>query len=189
MINRMKGLTLSELLVVILIVLVLIGLLMPALTGALRRAEGTVCTSNVHQIFLAMKLYQDDHGDYPPNSVTWPAFQPYYRTVLTCPASKFKTTPNLRRLDYTLVGSVIPKVGPGYSPEGSLEAFQSCRATRGTVMPVVIDQNHVKPNTSTKDSTSRYIICREGGDVHSVHSNSLGMHEICSDLISILYNL
>lgn len=60
--------TLLELLVVIAVIGVLAGLLLPALAPAKRRAQRSVCLSNLRQLTLADTLYAADHGRFPaPN--------------------------------------------------------------------------------------------------------------------------
>lgn len=59
--------TLIELLAVIAILMVLLGLLAPALNVAKSRAEMTVCASNLRQIGVAAELYaaEEKNNDYP----------------------------------------------------------------------------------------------------------------------------
>ncbi|MGE3164149.1 MAG: DUF1559 domain-containing protein [Planctomycetota bacterium] len=59
------GFTLTELLVVITILAVLGAMAVPALRGALERADRTVCLSNLRQIGQAVTEYVADHGHYP----------------------------------------------------------------------------------------------------------------------------
>ncbi|HXH61122.1 MAG TPA: type II secretion system protein [Fimbriimonadaceae bacterium] len=57
------GFTLIEILVVITIVLILLGLIMPALMRARTDAYIAADTSNLHQIGLAQAIYQDSYGE------------------------------------------------------------------------------------------------------------------------------
>jgi len=72
LVSGSSAFTLIELLVVIAVIAALIGLLLPALSGAREAARSSVCLANLRQSFLICRTYADD------NRGTGPALgQPY----------------------------------------------------------------------------------------------------------------
>jgi len=64
--GRARAFTLVEIILVIAILISLTGLLFPALVQARRSAQARVCSSNLHNNFLAASLYATDHDDVWP---------------------------------------------------------------------------------------------------------------------------
>ena len=87
-IKRIKclGFTIIEILVVIGIILILAAILYPVLSRAKKASKFTVCESNLHQIGIALGIYESDNNDQYP----W-ASDPASRN------GKCPNTPHLKR--------------------------------------------------------------------------------------------
>ena len=64
--RKTKGFTLIELLVVMAIIIILAGLLMPALGRAREQARKTTCANNLKQIGTAIMMYTADNSEQYP---------------------------------------------------------------------------------------------------------------------------
>src|SRR5579862_6123784 len=69
-INRERGLTLVELLVVIAVIAIVAAMLIPAPTMNKARALRIQCVNNLKQTGLAYRIWEGDHGNYYPMAVS-----------------------------------------------------------------------------------------------------------------------
>ncbi len=60
------GFTLIELLVVIAIIAIMAATLMPAISSSLDRSRVTECRSHLTHMAIALRMYYNDQGAYPP---------------------------------------------------------------------------------------------------------------------------
>ena len=72
-----RGFTLVELLVVIAIIALLMGLLMPALNIARRKANEASTSALLHSLSMGLEQFRDDHGAYPDSTPRRTSGTPY----------------------------------------------------------------------------------------------------------------
>jgi prepilin-type N-terminal cleavage/methylation domain-containing protein len=136
---KSRGFTLIELVVVMGIIAVLASVLLPALSAARARSGETVCASNLRQIGLAMDLYKEAEGEYPP--VENKAISPYLSSAkLRCPvvlnedAFNFSVYKNLAIFSNKWTD---PLVG------AHVKAVTECFEKRGPEFPLLVDKHHL----------------------------------------------
>ncbi|MCK6457018.1 MAG: type II secretion system GspH family protein [Phycisphaerae bacterium] len=76
-INRRRGFTLIEILVVISIITILLGILLPSLSAARVRATQTACANSLRQTGLAIRSYLDSSNDVFPYASFMPSVDPF----------------------------------------------------------------------------------------------------------------
>jgi type II secretory pathway pseudopilin PulG len=75
--NNRRAFTIVELLTVMSIIIILIGLLVPALSQVKRYAKEVKQRAQFHSIDVAMELFETEHGSYPPSDPCDPNGIPY----------------------------------------------------------------------------------------------------------------
>jgi type II secretory pathway pseudopilin PulG len=63
--RRHSGFSLLELVIALGIIFLLYAIIAPVMFTARLRAGETACSSNLHQIHLALQMYKQDYGEYP----------------------------------------------------------------------------------------------------------------------------
>ena len=78
---RAHGLTVVELLVVIVIIGILAGLLLPAINGARKRGQITAISLEIQNLKNAVEQYKQTYGDYPPDGTNIVVLERHLRTA------------------------------------------------------------------------------------------------------------
>ncbi len=110
--QRRPGFTLVEILVVIVIIGILAGLALPAVTNVIRTGRETSLKLEVTSIADAAEKYQLEHGDYPPDMSSWTIAQRHFR----------KAFPRISAIDMSLIYNMChpgTPVGPSPNPISS----------------------------------------------------------------------
>jgi len=112
-----RGFTLIELLVVMAIISMLAGQILPSLSSAKEQARMINCTSQFHQIGLAIEMYYQDYdSEYP----TWLStlVPSYLQTpkIFICLTDRNKGMRGHGNPQYPNANDIPPDQIPGYSP-------------------------------------------------------------------------
>jgi len=119
--NSKAGFTLIELLVVIAIIAILAAAIMPAIPAALDRSRVNTCRSNLTHISIALRMYYDDQGGYPPSlaALDQTGFITD-DTLLLCTKTGapyyYKVPQPGESVDSIVAARVDPKTPPGQQP-------------------------------------------------------------------------
>jgi prepilin-type N-terminal cleavage/methylation domain-containing protein/prepilin-type processing-associated H-X9-DG protein len=102
--GRVAAFTLVEMLVVVAVIALLVQIVLPSIRRSIRQAQSTVCQSNLHDLYLALRMYADEYrGSLPipaPGggdraAVSWAdklfETNPAGATTLICPSDPWAT--------------------------------------------------------------------------------------------------
>jgi type II secretory pathway pseudopilin PulG len=93
---RSRAVTLVEILVVIVIIILLAALITPLLLLAPRKALEASCMANLRQVSVAWALYGADNNESWPWSMTELADQIKDKSILKCPADRWRNGANAK---------------------------------------------------------------------------------------------
>jgi type II secretory pathway pseudopilin PulG len=156
--RRARGVTVSELLFVIAIIVVLAAIVLTVSRSSVRRANTTVCASNLRQYFLALQLYRDEWGDYPGRPFETMSTFAKPLASLRCTETKSQT--------YWLHWPV------SWDMSAKGKAVWKCGEIRGGEMPLVSDVAHVKGTLGDRGVTGQKVLMvREHGNISLVEAS------------------
>lgn len=156
--------------------MVLYNLLLPVLTSARLRARETECTSNLHQMHLALRMYHDDFGDYPAFRQL-DAMVPQYvsaPSIAICPL-EYR---DLATLDASSEGSRMKYVSSFLWPCTPHPERDEAMARRGEMTPLLVCDVHV----AVSSGTPFRLVLRSGGSVNRIPVGPLDIGRDVLDL-------
>jgi prepilin-type processing-associated H-X9-DG protein len=125
-----------ELLVCISIIVILAGLLLPALAKGKAKARFAYCSNNVRQLALAMQMYLSAAEDYPPRTVAVPSGKrsfSYWFEMLTPHVQQGWTGAVFRCPDYTLRSTTADELALSWWPDEGIFGSYGYNAGFGNV--------------------------------------------------------
>lgn len=159
-----KGVTLTELLVVVAIIAVLTGIAWPGLRSYLNAAQVSTCTSNLKDLYVSLNLYMEAHDGISVGSPAEMGLPPLKAGSLMTEAFKCAgqeprtcSRPNPYMIYY-------PEPGRNGIPESD-KSWRDYVLKNGPASILVYDNGHSSSCPSTALSLNRAILLTLGGSV------------------------
>jgi prepilin-type N-terminal cleavage/methylation domain-containing protein len=173
-----RAFTLVEVLVVILIVIIVAGLLYPVFFKARARAKQVVCESNLHQIYLGIEMYAQDHDALPAISNADPEWYKRYTggIELKCPEAVKASQPQ----SYYIYAGPLPDRATNDASKHFSDLIEECKQIRGSDYPYAWDDNHRTNVDGYQGNGRRMIVVRASGSVQNVPYKDYGDWMPCS---------
>lgn len=154
--RRQGGWTLPELLVAMAVIVLLVGILGGVFALVRHRSRETTCLSNLHQLGLALKMYEDDWKELPPRlEVLYPKYV-RSKAVFFCPsmsperAKEFAHGARWSPYEYWPEAAnrihAAPLDGLPTALLGSRASWAEGHARRGEEVPLLTCRAHTAPN-------------------------------------------
>ncbi|MEM8669564.1 MAG: type II secretion system protein [Planctomycetota bacterium] len=120
--RKPSGFTLVEILTVIVIIGILMGLAIPAITAALRTANEAAIRNDINVLSQAVESYKLEHGEYPPDFTDWAAVESHFRSAfpnidnneLRILAQFTHYDASQARMDSSTPGPADPRANPAF---------------------------------------------------------------------------
>jgi len=134
--NRKAAFTIVELLTVMSIIVILIGLLVPALNKVKQYAYDVKQQAQFHSIDAAIELFNSEFDDYPPSDALDPDGTPYCGAMKLCEAMMGRDLMGFHP-DSTFRASGLSSLGTQLYPPSSSPLYQnSLSARKGPYLPL-----------------------------------------------------
>jgi prepilin-type N-terminal cleavage/methylation domain-containing protein/prepilin-type processing-associated H-X9-DG protein len=187
MTKRCEGFTLIELLVVIAIIAILAAMLLPVLSKAKLKAQGTYCLNNLKQLQLAIIMYADDNQEkFPENPGAGTGLNAWVAGVMTWdnPVAANPQNTNTTLLTAGEIGPYMAKnVGVFKCPADIIPGARGPRVRSVSMNGFVGDVNNIANNISGQ-ATHNWRRIMKTGDLMLGAANTWVMLDECPDSIN-----
>lgn len=112
---RSKGLTLTELLIVIGIISVLVSLVIGVVRLGINVARKVQCINNLRQIYKMTKLYEEEYDSPPFRAIHFINQYPNMKQIVICPSDPYQGYEDIAQTGYANYEEIVKKY-PNFVP-------------------------------------------------------------------------